>query len=252
MKKSVFILGLFVGAFSFYSCSHKPPMGPPLNSNQEGLTISAQGEATTIPDQIEVNFSLGALEPTSAEAISSLEFKHNTVISSLKEQGIPVDDLKMTSYNLTTETFWNQEENKQVIRGFRANKSFLLSLAFDEKKVQSIYSTLLAIPSDDKTFFNFNVSFNLKNPESLLEEALGNALNKAKDEANFIADSLGIKLRRILSISPDQMMARNLSSGPMMKASPVMMDAESFVQTAAPVSIQDIKVIRNVTITWGI
>lgn len=251
MKKLFYILSLFIITLSFYSCFHKPSMGPPVNTGSEGLSISAQGEATAIPDQIEVNFSLGSIQPTSAEAISSLELKHNSVISALKEQGIPVDDLKMTSYNLTTETFWDQDTRKQVIRGFRANKSFILSLDFNEDRVQNIYSTLLAIPSDDKTFFNFNVAFNLKNPESLLEEALGNAIAKAKDEASFIAKSLGLKLQRIVNISPDQMGIRNLPNNVMLKASPGM-QADSFVETAAPVSIQDIKVTRNITITWDI
>lgn len=251
MKRSLFILSLLIFSLSFYSCGGKP-MGSPLGQGTEGLTISVQGEASSTPDQIDLSFSLGSLQTTSAEAISSLESMHHIVISALETQGIPVDDLKMTSYNLTTETSWDSNSNKQVIIGFRANKSFILSLVYDEDKVQNIYSTLLAIPSDEKTFFSFNVAFNLKNPEALLEEALGNAILKATEEAKFISKSLGIKLKRIINITPDQMLARNFSTGAMLKASPVMMDAEGFVQNTAPVSIQDIKVTRNISITWDI
>lgn len=223
---------------------------PPVSLAGEGLTLSAQGEAASAPDQIQVNFSLGSLNPTAKEALLALEEKHKSMVALLKEAGIATDDLKMTSYNLNTERRWDELTRSQIITGFRSNKDFSLNLDFNEEIAGKVYETLSNVPSDLKTFFSFNILFGLKDPSTLEQEALAVAIAKAKSDAQFIADSAGVKLKGISSITPDQAVARPVAYKELRMASPTSVTADSPTEGTSPVNVNDIKVSRKVVIVW--
>jgi uncharacterized protein YggE len=106
------------------------------------------------------------------------------------------------------------------------------------------------VPSDARTFFYFDVKFGLKNPQELAQTALASAIFQATEEAEFIAKTAGVRLGSITMINPDQGTAQPIAMARAMNAP--MSDSVNLMAGAAPTNVEDIKVSRQVSLTWSL
>lgn len=222
-------------------------------SLQRTLMVHSIGKASAMPDGVRIHFSIGSLKNTSQEALLEISQKYKEILNLLENQNIPLDNLKMTNYQVTTEKEWSDTLKKSVIIGYKANKGFSFEIDFNEDFVQKIFNVLSQIKTQKESFFDFSVDFFLKDETSLKRKALEKSIEIAKEEASIMAKSAGVKLKRISSILPDDISEGSIprQKNLYLQDSIVRSSSNSSILTI-PINVQDIIVERQVTIVYDI
>lgn len=165
---------------------------------KEASTISSDGKAemTAKPDQAEISIGVSSLQKTAAEAQADENRVMEAVIAGVTALGIPQDKIKTEQLSLYEENDW--VEGKTVSKGWRATQMVRIKVT-DLSKVGSVVDISVKNGANQINAINFDLS-DAKMTEykkSLLAEAAKNA----KDKAEVIAESLGVKLGKVKTVT---------------------------------------------------
>jgi hypothetical protein len=159
------------------------------------LDVVAAGEVTRVPDIVAIDAGVTTQAPTAAEAIRGNAAKMDSLRAALRAAGIAERDVQTSSVNLNAE--WrHSREQPPVFVGYRA--SHRLNIRFrDAANAGRILDTLVAA---GVTEIN-GPSFQIEAMAAALDEARTRALTTARARAELYARSLGMRVKRILSVS---------------------------------------------------
>lgn len=187
-------------------------IAPSIANDSTLLNVSANGKVTRVPDI--ANFSTGVMT-RAADAKTAMRdnaTQMDKVVKSLRAAGIAERDIQTSGVNLYPD--YNYRDNQPPeIRGYQASNTVSVKVR-DLGKLGPIMDILVSNGANQLN----GPSFGIDDEEGALNEARKDALKEAQARAQLYADSLGLRVRRIVSI--DESSSRNY---PM----PVMMRAEA-------------------------
>lgn len=170
------------------------------------ITVSGKGEIIAKADVASFNFSVTEESANVSEAQSRASDKINETIKFLKENGIEDKDIKTTNYDIYPRYDYLKPIEKQgivlpvrdnrVLIGYEVNQGIEVKV----RNIASAGTVLLGIGSLGAS----NVSgliFSIDEAEKLKKSARDLAIKDAKDNAKVLADSLGVKIVRIVNFS---------------------------------------------------
>jgi hypothetical protein len=159
------------------------------------LDVAALGEVTRVPDIVVIDAGVTTQSPTAAEAIRGNAAKMESLRSALRRAGIADRDIQTSSVNLHAE--WTRtRESAPVFVGYRA--SHRLHVRFrDAANAGRILDTLVAAGVNEIN----GPTFQVEAAAAALDEARTRALEIARARADLYARSLGMRVKRILSVS---------------------------------------------------
>lgn len=170
------------------------------------ITVSGSGEIVAKADIASFSFSVTEESMNVSEAQSRVAKKANEAIRFLKENGVEEKDIKTTNYDIYPRYDYIKPIEKlgivTPVRGNRVLIGYEVSQGI-EVKVRNIASTGIILSGVGSLGVN-NISglnFSIDEAEKLKKEARDLAIKDAKDNAKSLADSLGIKLLRIVNFS---------------------------------------------------
>lgn len=158
------------------------------------VTISAEGKVTAVPNIATVQIGTTTMRMTVAEAQAENTKKMNDLITAVKKEGIVDKDIKTSDYSIYPQYDWNG--NKNVLSGYNVNQTLTLKIR-DTKKI----NTILKLAGEKGANSISNLNFEIDDQDSLKEQAREKAIANAKDKAEKLAKSLGVKLNKIVSFS---------------------------------------------------
>ncbi len=191
-----------------------------VNTMPSTISVSGEGEVTTIPDVGVFSFAVTAEGKDAKEAQEASATKINAILAFLKEQKIEDKDVKTENYNINEKFHWQENPcamesvnrmmmeveiaptdcyGKQVFDGFEASQMVTVKIR-DTKNSGAIISGV-----GEKGATNIsNLRFIVDNTDAMKMEARAKAIANANEKAVILAQQLGVRLVRVTSFYEEE------------------------------------------------
>lgn len=189
-------LSLALLAGHVYAQGMPPAAGmPPLPGDATLLEVSAQAEAKRIPDVATISAGVVTQAMDANAAMRANAVQMDKVMAAIQAAGIAQRDIQTSGINLNPQYKYVENQNPTII-GYQANNTVNLRV-HDIAKLGKVLDALVASGANQVN----GPSFEIDQPEPVLDEARRAALDKAQARASMYAKALGLRVRRIVSIS---------------------------------------------------
>lgn len=218
------------------------------------ITISGEGEVFAVPDIAEFSFSVVSKKETVSAAQEDATKKINDVTAYLKGVGIDAKDIRTTDYNVYPQYDYVTQAcpagsycpgGKQVLSGYEVRQTTSVKVR-DTQKAGDLLAGVGSKGATEVTSLNFTFD----DADKITDEARDKAIVDAKEKAETLAKSLGVRLVRIVSFNesgggiPSPIYYRDAVYG---------MGGTAEVKSVAPeISTGQNKIISNVSVTYEI
>jgi uncharacterized protein len=160
------------------------------------ISVSGQGKVAAVPDQARLEFEVQAETVQLEEASSRAKGRMNEVLKAVKAFGIDGKDIQTVRYNVQPKYKYDKEgnENKQV--GFTVSNRLRVVL----KNLDLAGKVLEAVTKAGVSQIE-GPSFGFADPSKLELQALKAAMEDARSKAEALAQSAGVDLGKVYSVS---------------------------------------------------
>ena len=186
------------------------------------LSVSATAESRRVPDVATISTGVVTQAADANAAMRANAVQMDKVMAAIRAAGIAERDVQTSGINLNPQ-YRYVENQAPSITGYQASNAVNVKVR-DLSKLGKVLDAFVASGANQVNGPNFEVD----KPEEAYDEARVAALRKAQAQARTYADALGLKVRRIVSISeggasfPRPMpMVRAMAADAMMKETAV-------------------------------
>ena len=200
------------------------------------LSISTRAEASRAPDIASISAGVVTQAADGNTAMRQNAEQMTRVLAAIKAAGIPDKDVQTSGIHLNPQ-YQYADNQPPKIAGYQASNSVSLKV----RDLSRLGKALDALAAQGANQIN-GPSFGIDDPEPLYAQARLDALKQAQARADTYAKALGLKVRRIVSISEGS--TGGIRPVPML-AMAKMADAES-----TPVAIGETSVSVNLDMAF--
>ena len=158
------------------------------------LSVSAQAEATRVPDVATVSAGVVTQAADANAAMQANAKQMDGVMRAIRAAGIAERDIQTSGISLHPQ-YRYAENQPPVITGYQASNTVNIKVR-DIARLGKVLDALVASGANQVN----GPSFEIDEPEAAYDEARREALAKARARANMYAETLGMRVRRIVSI----------------------------------------------------
>lgn len=159
------------------------------------LSVSANAQASRVPDVATISAGVVTQAVDGNAAMRQNAEQMAKVMEAIKDAGIPEKDVQTSGINLSPQYRYVENEAPKIT-GFQASNTVNLKV----RDIARLGKVLDALAAQGSNQIN-GPSFEIDQPEPVYDEARLAALKKAQARAETYAKSLGLRVRRIVSIS---------------------------------------------------
>ncbi|WP_312346373.1 SIMPL domain-containing protein [Stenotrophomonas acidaminiphila] len=159
------------------------------------LNISAQAEARRVPDVATLSAGVVTQAADGNTAMRENAVQMDKVMAAIRAAGIAERDIQTSGVNLNPQYRYADNEAPKIT-GYQASNTVSLKVR-DITRLGKVLDSLAAQGANQIN----GPSFEIDQPEPVYDEARLAALKKAQARAEVYAKSLGLRVRRIVSIS---------------------------------------------------
>jgi uncharacterized protein YggE len=186
------------------------------------LSVSADAEAKRVPDVATISAGVVTQAVDGNSAMRQNAEQMDKVMSAIKAAGIADKDIQTSGVSLNPQYRYADNEAPKIT-GYQASNTVNLKVR-DIAKLGKVLDALAASGSNQIN----GPTFEIDQPEPVYDEARLAALKKAQVRADTYAKALGLRVRRIVSISEGG--GGNVRPMPMMRA--MAMDSMAKAETS--------------------
>ncbi len=169
--------------------------GYALPTDSTLLNVSAQAEASRVPDVASLSAGVVTQAADGNAAMRQNAEQMSRVMAAIKAAGIADKDVQTSGVNLNPQYKYGDGEAPKIT-GYQASNTVRLKV----RDITRLGKVLDALAAQGANQIN-GPSFEIDQPEPVYDEARLDALKKAQARAETYAKSLGLRVRRIVSIS---------------------------------------------------
>jgi uncharacterized protein YggE len=159
------------------------------------LSVTARGEATRVPDIATISAGVVTRADDANAALRANAAEMDRVMAAVRKAGIAERDIRTSGINLHPD-YQYAENQPPRITGYQASNTVQLKVR-DIARLGSVLDALVASGANNID----GPAFAVDQEEAAQDEARRNALELARTRAAMYAESLGLRVRRIVSIS---------------------------------------------------
>jgi uncharacterized protein len=191
---NVFLVGIILNLFLFVM--------PTLDRFKESLVpmrtlaVSAEGKTTVVPDLAQLSLSVVSRGLNPEDLARTNNEKMNSVIRTVKEQGVEDGDIKTTGYDLSPNYEYDESRRTSYISGYTLTQTVRLKIR-DLPKVASVLSAVTPLGVNQIG----GIVFTVDDPETALRDARADAFAKAREKASTMAAQSGARLGRLVNVN---------------------------------------------------
>lgn len=165
---------------------------------QNTISVSGSGEATAIPNSARFTVGVSNEAETVEEAQAQSTEAINEIISYLEESGVAEENVKTISYNVSPryeyiEQRVGQPRGERQLAGYEVSQRLEVTVE-DTDQAGELLSGVGSRGADNVSSLQFVVD----DEESVQREARVNAIADARENAEALADALGVSLDRVV------------------------------------------------------
>lgn len=159
------------------------------------LSVIGEGKIDVVPDTAYVDVGVSFDSAQSAdEAQKRLTDANNKIVAAMKSLDIPSTNIKTSNYSISPNYVYDSGKSRQS--GFVGNATITVKT----DKI-SMAGKIIETATNAGATQVGSARFVVDKPESYREQARDKAIANAKDQAQKLASSLGIKLGRVTNIT---------------------------------------------------
>jgi len=200
-----------------------PDPAPPATNDGTLLSVSARAEASRTPDVATLSTGVVTQAADAEAALKANSSQMSRVVATIRAAGVGERDIQTSGISIQPQ-YRYAENQPPVITGYQASNTVNIKVR-DIGKLGEVLDALVASGANQVHGPNFEID----KPEAVYDEARQAALAQAQARAQMYAQTLGLRVRRIVSISEGGGFQPPM---PMMKA--VAMDARMESAPVAP------------------
>lgn len=159
------------------------------------LSVSAQAEATRVPDVATISAGVVTQAADANAAMRANADQMAKVMAAIKAAGIAERDIQTAGISVHPQ-YRYAENQPPTITGYQASNTVNLKV----RDIGDLGGVLDALVASGANQVN-GPSFEIDEPEAAYDEARLAALEKAKARAETYAKAMGLRVRRVVSIS---------------------------------------------------
>ncbi|AQQ67998.1 hypothetical protein Mag101_10385 [Microbulbifer agarilyticus] len=182
------------------------------------VSISAQGEASRVPDIASISAGVVTEADDSKAAMQANAKQMEQVMQAIKDAGIDNKDVQTSGISLMPRYDYQPNRERKIV-AYQARNSVSITV----RELDDLSGVIDALTAEGANQIH-GPSFSIDDPEPLRAEAREKALKMAQTRAEAYAESLGTKVRRIVSIAEG---SHGGMPRPMMRAEAAMADSAS-------------------------
>lgn len=189
-------LALTLGALPAMTTHAQPPStGTTAGNDGTLLSISAQAEARRVPDIASLSTGVVTQAADANAAMRANATQMAQVVAAIRKAGIAERDVQTSGVNLYPQ-YQHHNERAPTITGYQASNTVNITVR-DIGKLGQVMDALVAAGANQIN----GPSFDVEDKESAYDEARRSAVETAQGRAEMYAKTLGMRVRRIVSIS---------------------------------------------------
>jgi uncharacterized protein len=195
VSKKLFILLIvfLVGLTAFWGVRIAEMYNSMQGDYPREITVEGEGKAYAAPDMATLHLGVNTEAKTSEAAVEQNTEKMNKVIESVKAAGIEQEDIQTTNYYLSPNYEWSQDRGSYT-DGYVLDQSLTIKIR-DLENVSNVMSAASGAGATTMT----GLTFEIEDPDKVLEEAREKAVAKAKVKAANIEKQSGLDLGKVVS-----------------------------------------------------
>lgn len=159
------------------------------------LDVVATGEVRRVPDIATINAGVVTQAPTASDAIRQNAARMGSVRNALRRAGIADRDIQTSQISLNPEYRYGENQPPRLV-GYQASNQ--VSVRF--RDIAKTGEILDALVGEGANQIN-GPSLSIDRPEAALDEARTLAVANARSRAELYARTLGMRIKRVLSVS---------------------------------------------------
>ncbi len=203
------VLITLVGLFSIQYFHIAYPLEVNTKQVSGELAVVGEGKVEIVPDKATLNAGITVNNAkTVEEARNQMSTIHNKIVEAVKKLGVDAKDMQTSSYSVNPNYSYEQG-GSNTITGYNADASVTISV----KEVAKVPQIIDAVTTAGANYVHNN-GFSVENPEKYREQAREKAIQNGREQAQKLANTLGIRLGKVVNI---------VESSPNTSASPVML-----------------------------
>ena len=172
-----------------------PPVGVPLARDPTLLSVSAQADARRVPDVATLSAGVVTQALDANAAMRDNANRMDKVMAAIRAAGIAERDIQTSGINLNPQYKYAENQNP-TITGYQASNTVNIKV-HDIARLGKVMDALVASGANQVN----GPSFDIDQPDPVYDEARRSALEKGQARAAMYAKTLGMRVRRIVSIS---------------------------------------------------
>jgi len=211
------------------------------NAVQNTISVTGEGSIKVLPDEGFIDIAVTVEKLTTQEAVDENSKISLKVTQAIETTGAENLKIQTTSYDLSPMYDYSQENQPPKIYAYRAT-TVIEARTTDLKKIGEIIAKSTEAGASSISSIGFDLT---KETKSLSKNsALAEATKDAQSKAKAIADSMGLKIDRILYISE----GATAFQGPIMASAETKMATD---QVMAPVIFpQEMEITSSVNVVY--
>lgn len=168
-------------------------------TNQPNIVVTSEGTVSAAPDQASISVGVQVMKPTAAEALAGANAATEAVLAKLDSLGIARANIQTSGVGLyPVQQAPAQPGGEGVITGYRATNQ-LTVLITDLGKVGQVLDAVVSAGANQVG----GVRFGLKDDTAVQRQAMQEAIQRARPQADATAAGLGLKTGQVLAIRED-------------------------------------------------
>ncbi len=170
---------------------------PPAVASADGtlLSVSARADASRVPDVASLSTGVVTQAADANAALKANSAQMAKVVATIKAAGIAERDIQTSGISIHPQ-YRYAENQPPAITGYQASNTVNIKVR-DIGKLGEVLDALVSSGANQVNGPNFEID----QPEAVYDEARQAALKQAQARADMYAKSLGLRVRRIVSIS---------------------------------------------------
>ena len=186
------LTGIFLWVVNFFNISY--PLSITSKSASGELSVVGEGKVDITPDIASVDLGIIVNDAKSVEeAQNKINIVNNAIIAGMKSVGIDPKDIKTSNYSISPN--YNYNEGGNTITGYNGNVTVTIKVR-DTEKLPEVIQVSTKSGANQVMGTNYSVD----KPEIYREQAREKAIANAKEQAEKLANQLGIRLGEITNI----------------------------------------------------
>lgn len=203
------------------------------------VQVSGTGRVEVTPDRAQVLFAVETQAETAEGASTRNAARMDAVLAALRDTGMPGLELETRGYSLEPQYRRPDSGDAPEIDGFRARNNVEATISAPDS-VGVVIDAAIAAGANRVA----SLSFLASDTEEARLQALGNAVERARSEAEAIAEALGMSVGRALEVTG------GAESPP--EPFPMRLEALSLQSSPTPVEPGSQTISANVTIRYAL